>query len=103
MDDADRWATWEAARGICVACGRGLGAAGVIHHRVLKGMGGRKGARRRGLFYDRPPITVVLHDACHKAVHDNVQAAREAGLIVPSWQHPADVELRRLDLSPKIN
>ena len=96
VDDVDRWLAWDAARGVCVACGRGLGWDGVIHHRVLKGMGGRKGGRQSGRYLDRPPFTVVLHDRCHKQVHGNPAAARAAGLIVPSWGDPAATPLGRL-------
>lgn len=91
-------AAWDAARGRCVACGRGLGAAGVVHHRQAKGMGGRKGGRRSGAYTDRPPFTVVLHDGCHTAAHAHPAAARLAGLIVPSWADPATVPMGRLDL-----
>lgn len=98
MDDADRWLAWDAARGICVACGRSLGSNGVVHHRKPKGMGGRKGARQSGRYADRPPWTVVLHDWCHKAVHDHPAAARAAGLLVSQWADPADVPMTRLEL-----
>jgi len=87
---------WDAARGVCAACGRPLGADGVVHHRQGKGMGGRKGARRAGTYLDRPPNTIVVHDTCHKQVHANPTAARAAGLIVPSWADPAEVPVFRL-------
>ena len=96
VDPLDRQAAWDAARGRCAACGRPLGAEGVVHHRQPKGMGGRKGARRKGLYADRPPWTVVLHDACHRAVHGNPRAAYEAGLLVPSWADPATVPMGRM-------
>ena len=98
MDQSDRMATWDAAKGRCVACGELLGSNGVVHHRQAKGMGGRKGARRRGLYSDRPPFTVVLHDGCHKLVHANPAAAYDAGLLVRSSRHPGDVPMGRLRL-----
>ena len=95
MKDSDRVEAWEIARGICVACRYPLGDSGVVHHRKGKGMGGR----RRTAGFDSPPNTVVLHDACHKAVHANPAAARDAGLIVSNWSDPAEIPMTRLSLS----
>ena len=95
----DRMEAWDAARGWCVACGRRLGDQGVLHHRQAKGMGGRKGGRKSGTFHDGPPNAVILHDACHVAVHANPAAARDAGLIVSGWADPAAVPMSRLALA----
>ena len=93
MKDADRMAAWDQARGICVACGRALGQHGVVHHRQAKGMGGKRPPE-----HDRPPNTIVVHDHCHKIIHGNPAAAREAGLIVPSWTDPGTTPMTRLHL-----
>jgi len=76
-----------------VACGHRLGDQGVVHHRQAKGMGGKRPPE-----HDRPPNTFVLHYACHKAVHANPAAAREAGLIVSNWADPATTPTQRLTL-----
>lgn len=97
MHPMDREETWQAAKGRCGACGRALGINGVVHHRKLKGMGGQKGARAEGTFYDRPPITEVIHDACHKWIHDHPQRARETGHIVSSWLDVSEVPVTVID------
>jgi hypothetical protein len=40
---------------------------------------------------DSPANVVVLHDFCHKWLHEHPTIARIHGLIVPSWGDPADV------------
>ena len=92
----DRELAWNAARGRCVACSGWLGTNGVVHHRQAKGMGGRKGARAAGTYTDRPPFTVVIHDACHKYVHEHPNDAKELGLIVSSWADPGEVPVNGL-------
>jgi hypothetical protein len=97
MNPLDREEAWQAAKGRCWACGRPLGVNGVIHHRVLKGMGGQKGARAAGTFHDRPPITEVIHDHCHKWIHDHPARARETGHIVPGWADVSEVPVTVID------
>jgi len=69
-------------------------------------MGGRKGARKDGTYEDRPPMTEVIHDPCHKWLHAHPARARDTGHIVPSWDDPAGTpitvvdELRTLTATP---
>lgn len=69
----------------CQGCGRSLHvSSGSRHHRQL---------RRHG---DHSPANLILlcgsgTTGCHGAAHADPQAAREAGLIVPSWRDARDV------------
>lgn len=60
-----------------------------VHHRKLKGQGG-KGDVENGL---------GCHHSCHiagggkEAIHSNVKKALEMGWIVPSWGNPAECRL----------
>jgi hypothetical protein len=97
VNPIDRQITWDHSRGWCAACGNRLGDQGVVHHRVLKGMGGKKGARAAGEFYDRPPITEVIHDRCHKWIHQHPARAKETGHIVPFWADVSEVPTTVID------
>lgn len=76
----------ERQGGVCLACHRGL-AELHLHHRT----------RRKDLGWC-PCNIVGLHPNCHvvapEAVHQRVTWAREAGLIVPTWDDPREVPVR---------
>ena len=88
MKQETRNAAWSIANGYCRACGKALGAAGVVHHRKLRSQGGT----------DDLGNLAVLHTDCHLAVHANPAAARDAGLIVSAYADPLDVPMGRLRL-----
>lgn len=67
--------------GVCLGCGQRLGSELVVcHHRRARSQGG----------LDELANLVLLHDSCHKWVHDHVTVARDHFLIVPSWADPID-------------
>lgn len=71
--------------GRCAWCGRPFGDALNIHHRVLRSQGG-KGIASNGISLCGSGTT-----GCHGEAHHNRLWAEESGLIVPSWQDPAEV------------
>lgn len=70
------------ARGRCESCGRRLDIDTLhFHHRKARSAGRD----------DSPSNGLALCARCHGWTHGHVTAAREAGLIVPSWNDPAEV------------
>lgn len=53
------------------------------HHRRLRSQGGG----------DEPTNVIGLPDVIHDWIHANPEAAKEAGLIVPEWEDPANVKV----------
>lgn len=73
-----RLALHERSGGACEACGRLRGELGVVHHRQLRSQGGRHELTN----------LVVLHDGCHRFVHENPSWSKAHGLIVSGWSAP---------------
>lgn len=69
----------------CVRCGVYVGPGMNAHHRKLRSQGGM-GTPSNGVLLCGSGTT-----RCHGWAHSNVKKAREAGLIVPSWDDPASV------------
>ena len=71
--------------GRCFWCGRPLGDALNVHHRLLRSHGTD----------NRAGNLIALCGSgttgCHGGVHREVGKARRRGHIVPSWQEPANV------------
>lgn len=53
------------------------------HHRRLRSQGGG----------DEPTNVIGLPDVIHDWIHAHPEKAKEAGLIVPEWQDPAEVKV----------
>jgi hypothetical protein len=68
-----------------------LGAARDVHHRVLRGNGGRHGSARETS--DRLSNLLHLCRVCHEWVHAHVAAAREAGWLLDGREVPPQVAL----------
>lgn len=69
-------------RGACDWCGKQLGRDGVRHHRMRRRDGG-----------DTFPNVVLLHDHCHKHIHNYPDDAKARGFIVPTYERPSEVPL----------
>jgi hypothetical protein len=89
MKQETRNAAWAIANGYCRACGKALGAEGVVHHRKLRSQGGTD---------DLGNLVVIHANPCHTAIHANPLAARDAGLIVSAYADPLDIPIGRLRL-----
>ena len=78
---------WTRCKGYCEKCGLPLGDDWALHHRKLKSRGGK----------DEASNLVALHHACHNtgthSVHLNPAKAEKIGLMVRSWQEPAECQL----------
>ncbi len=53
------------------------------HHRKLRSQGGG----------DEPTNVIGLPDVVHDWIHANPEKAKDAGLIVPEWDDPAEVKI----------
>lgn len=71
----------------CARCGRPLRQGANAHHRKLRSRGGR-GTPANGVLLCGSGTT-----GCHGWAHGNVKDATEAGLIVASWDDPAEVPM----------
>lgn len=85
--DREWWADTTARlftrqRGRCPVCAEPLTVWQPVarHHRKLRSQGGT----------DEDVNLLLLHDVCHKQVHDTPALSREQGWIVPSWGDPGD-------------
>ncbi len=84
-------AKWVAAKklvserdgGLCVVCGR---EAEAVHHRQVRGQGGSSDPDRN---YGMANL-ISLCAFHHAEVHENPEASYKNGLLVHSWQKPAD-------------
>jgi hypothetical protein len=77
--------------GVCeVALAEGCaGAARDVHHRVRRGVGGRRGAAR--LVSDRLSNLLHVCRPCHTWVHEHPAAAREVGWLLCGRDVPSGV------------
>lgn len=57
-----------------------------VHHRVLRGQGGR----------DDPENVITLCASCHRWCHHNPYAARELGLLLRHTEDPATVPVKHV-------
>jgi len=75
------------SKGYCEKCGLPLSHSWALHHRKLKSRGGK----------DEVSNFVALHHECHnlgtKSVHLNPAKAESVGLMLGSWQNPAECPL----------
>ena len=69
--------------GLCVKCGS---EATDCHHRMPKGMGGTSDPDRN---YGLANI-ISLCAGCHRYVHSHPVESYDSGLLVRSWDNPAD-------------
>lgn len=68
----------------CVKCGKPLREPVAVHHRKLRGQGGR----------DEITNLIALCSPCHNiapgSVHQNPRTSYASGWMVPSWADPAE-------------
>jgi 5-methylcytosine-specific restriction endonuclease McrA len=72
------------AAGACEACRFVLREKGHLHHRKLRSQGGKHTVEN----------LVLVHTACHDAIHLRNELSYQLGLLVRSWLDPADVPVR---------
>jgi hypothetical protein len=65
-------------------------AGGHLHHRKLRKHGGP----------DTVENLIVVHAACHQAIHMNPTDSYDNGWLVPSWGDPANTPIAPLGTSP---
>lgn len=86
---------WLRCEGYCERCGIRLGDEWAMHHRKLKSRGGK----------DEITNVVALHHHCHNigtdSVHLNPAEATRRGLMVNSWDDPAQIPVT-LDTGFKV-
>lgn len=82
---ATRRAIYARDLGRCARCSRALGPGANAHHRKLRSRGGL-GTLANGVLLCGSGTT-----GCHGWAHANVRAATDLGLIVASWDDPAEV------------
>jgi 5-methylcytosine-specific restriction endonuclease McrA len=79
-----RTALWLRSGGRCEFCGDVFRGAMELHHRRLRSQGGQ----------DTADNLAAIHPECHLRAHRFPAQSREWGWIVPSWEDPAEVEVR---------
>ena len=84
MPPAVAEAVIERAAGACEACRFTAAGKMDLHHRRLRSQGGQHTVEN----------LLWVHDYCHDTIHQHPAISYRQGMLVHSWDDPADVPVR---------